>query len=89
VTAAGADTHEVLKAGGRHADHAAVELETMVSRMERLGWTWHAPTRTFVRVNGLRLTVDIAEEHLAELDRLDQPRQRGRRVLDRSGRPDA
>jgi hypothetical protein len=66
-----------------------VELETMVSRMERLGWTWHEPTRTFVRVNGLRLTVDIAEEHLAELDRLDLPPQRGRRVLDRTGRPDA
>ena len=60
----------------------------MVSRMARLGWTWHEPTRTFVRVNGLRLTVDIAEEHLAELDRLDLP-PRGRRVLDRTGRPDA
>jgi hypothetical protein len=41
--------------------------------MERLGWTWEPATRTFGRVNGLRLTVDIAAEHLAELDRLDGP----------------
>jgi hypothetical protein len=86
---AGADAHEVLKLRARGADQAAVEFETMVARMERLGWTWHAPTHTFVRVNGLRLTVDIAEEHLAELDRLDLPPQRSRRVLDRSGRPQA
>lgn len=45
----------------------------MVSRMHRLGWTWEPATRTFGRVNGLRLTIDIAAEHLAELDRLDRP----------------
>jgi hypothetical protein len=89
ASSAGADAHEVLKPVRRRADHAAVELETMVSRMEGLGWTWEPATRTFGRVNGLRLTVDIAAEHLAELDRLDLPPQRGRRVLDRSGRPDA
>jgi hypothetical protein len=63
----------VLKSAQVRADQRGVELETMVSRMEHLGWTWEPSTRTFGRVNGLRLTMDIAAEHLAELDRLDRP----------------
>jgi hypothetical protein len=63
-----------------------VELETMVSRMHRLGWTWEPATRTFARVNGLRLTVDIAAGHLAELDRLDRPASGAHRVGSGGGR---
>jgi len=67
------DSREVLKSPAAAADLRRVELVTMVSRMARLGWTWEPATRTFGRVNGLRLTIDIAAEHLAELDRLDRP----------------
>jgi len=87
----GGDPHEVLKSPTVAADARRVELEWMVARMERLGWTWEPATRTFGRVNGLRLTVDIAAEHLAELDRLDRPPGGAPRAPagHGSGRPDA
>ena len=60
----------------------------MVSRMEHLGCTWEPATCTFGRVNGLRLTIAIAAEHLAELDRLDRPRPRPLHAGSRPARGD-